>query len=121
MVLVKGLLSVQFDLENRPEDQFEVPEAEELDDARDEGVVEINPVLDDPSIQTVIVGHEQEDEMRREQQVEWANGNYRTEYQCTLYDVWSNMTSALYDCTYRTPCCDGCNEDLEHTDCAFEK
>lgn len=121
MVLNKGLLSVQFDLDSRPEDHFEVLEAEELMDSRDEGLVELNPVLDDPLIETVIVSGEREEEMKRERWADWANGNYIAKYQRTLFDVWANMTMALYDCTYRRPYCDGCEEDFEHTDCAIEQ
>jgi hypothetical protein len=120
-VLKRGLLSVQYDLATRPEDQFEVLEAEELDDLRDEGSVELNPVLDDPMIERVIIGREQEDEMWQEQQANWANGNYLVTYPRTLHEVWSEMTMALYDCTYRRPNCDGCEEGFEHTDCAIEQ
>jgi hypothetical protein len=120
-VLQKGLLSVQYDLDTRPEDQFEILEAEDLDDPRDEGLVELNPVLDDPMVERVIIGREKEEEMRREQRGNWANGNYRAKYPLTLYEVWSDMTMALYDCTYRIPRCDGCEEGFEHTDCAIEQ
>ena len=121
MALNKGLLSVQYDLEARPEDQFEILEAEDLDDPRDEGIVELNPVLDDPTIERVIICREKEDEMRREQQANWANSNYLAKYRRTLCEVWSDMTRALYDCTYRMVCCDGCDEGFEHTECAIEQ
>jgi hypothetical protein len=35
--------------------------------------------------------------------------------------VWSDMTMALCDCTYRMARCDGCEEGFEHTDCAVEQ
>jgi hypothetical protein len=121
MVLNRGMLSVQFDLDSKPEDQFEVLEAEELDDPRDEGLVELNPVLDDPKIERVIIGREKEEEMLREQRTNWANGDYLTNYQRTLREVWSNMTMALYDCTYRISNCDGCEDGFDHTDCSIER
>ena len=120
-VLQKGLLGVQYDLDTRPEDQFEILEAEDLDDPRDEGLVELNPVLDDPMVERVIIGREKEEEMRREQRGNWANGIYRAKYPLTLYEVWSDITMALYDCTYRIPRCDGCEGGFEHTDCAIEQ
>ena len=43
----RGLLSAQYDLDTRPEDQFEILEAEELDDPRDEGLVELNAARDE--------------------------------------------------------------------------
>jgi hypothetical protein len=121
MVLNRGMLSVQFDLDSKPEDQFEVLEAEELDDPRDEGLVELNPVLDDPKIERVIIGREKEEEMLREQRTNWANGDYLTNYQRTLREVWSNMTMALYDCTYRISNCDECEDGFDHTDCSIER
>jgi hypothetical protein len=120
-VLNRGLLSVQYDLDTRPEDQFEVLEAEDLDDPRDEGLVELNPVLDDPLIERVIISREKEEDMRREWHANCSNGNYLATYQRTLHDVWWNMTMALYDCTYRSPICDGCVEGFEHTSCAIEQ
>jgi hypothetical protein len=120
-VMNRGLLSAQYDLDTRPEDQFEVLEAEDLDDPRDEGLVELNPAQDDPLIERVIIDREKEDEMRREQQVDWANGHYLKKHPPTLRMVWSDMTMALCDCTYRMARCDGCEEGFEHTDCAVEQ
>jgi hypothetical protein len=120
-VMNKGLLSAQYDLDRRPEDQFEVLEAEELDDPRDEGLVEVNPAQDDPLIERVIIDREKENEMRRERQADWANGNYLKRYPPTLCMVWSDMTMALWNCTYRMDVCDGCEEGFEHTDCAAEQ
>jgi hypothetical protein len=117
----KGLLSAQYDLDTRLEDQFEILEAEELDDPRDEGLVELNAAQDDPLIKRVIIDREKENEMRREQQGDWANGHYLKRYPPTLRMVWSDMTMALWDCTYRMTSCDGCEEGFEHTDCAVEQ
>jgi hypothetical protein len=119
-VLNRGLLSVQYDLDTRPEDQFEVLEAEDLEDPRDEGLVELNPALDDPLIERVIISREKEEDKLREWRANLANGNYLAKYQPTLYEIWSNMTTALYDCTYRKPLCDGCVEGFEHTNYTIE-
>jgi hypothetical protein len=120
-VMNRGLLSVQYDLDTKPEDQFEVLEAEDLDDPRDEGLVELNTARDDPLIERVIIDREKENEMRREQQADWANGNYLEKHPPTLRMVWSDMTMGLLDCTYRMASCDGCDEGFEHTDCAVEQ
>lgn len=120
-VLKRGLFAVQYDLGTSAEDQFEVLEAEDLGDPRDEGLVEVNPVPVDPRIERVIISREKEEEMMREQRSNWASGNIATTYPQKLYDIWWDMTMALYECTYREPKCDGCLDDFAHTDCAIEQ
>jgi hypothetical protein len=80
----------------------------------------LNPILDDSKAERAVIGREKEEEMWREQRANWANGNYHAKYPLTFCEAWSDMTMALYNCTYRRPRCDG-GEEFEHADCALEQ
>jgi hypothetical protein len=112
------LLRVQSGLATWPEDQFKILEAEDLDDPL---VIKtwrkLNPILGDSVVEKVVIGHEKEEEMWREQRANWVNGNYHAKYPLTLCEAWADVAMALYDCTYWRPRCGG-GEEVEQTDYA---
>jgi hypothetical protein len=117
-VVQKWLLRVRSGLAIRPEDQFKILEAEDLDDPlMVKSRRKVNPILGDPVVEKVVIGHEKEDEMWRGQRVNWVNGKYHAKYPLTLCEAWADMTMALYHCAYRRPRCGG-GEEFQQTDCA---
>lgn len=121
-VLKKGLLGIQFDLDIRPGEEFEIYEAEDLNEPLDEGLIERVPLGDDPRIDQLVLTEEEEHKLYLETQARYEGGDFRTDpHKNSLYDVWCDMTKALNDCSYRRVCCDGCDEGVEHTDCEIAK
>jgi hypothetical protein len=120
-VMNKGLLSAQYDLDETPEDPFEIIEAEELDDRHNEGPVELNPARPDPLIERVIVNREKENEMRQEQQADWPSGSYLTTYPTHFTHGVVQYDGGSWNYTYRMNSCDGCKEGFEHIHSVIEQ
>ncbi|PWY65682.1 hypothetical protein BO94DRAFT_504690 [Aspergillus sclerotioniger CBS 115572] len=50
----------------------------------------------------------------------WVWVEKRPAFKTSLYHVWSDLTSSLWDCTYRIRVCDRCEDQVPHEDCEGE-
>lgn len=117
IVLEKGLICVQFDQDIQPEKEYDIYEAEDLLDPRDEGLIEKVLFGKDPNISRVFLRREDEIWIEEERQDYIAKKQTPIPHRQTLYHVWADLTLALWDCTYRRESCYGCWEGFEHTEC----
>ncbi|PYI02581.1 hypothetical protein BO78DRAFT_410488 [Aspergillus sclerotiicarbonarius CBS 121057] len=115
----RRLWVVKFDLDFSPAMETEM---EDWEPEWDEGAlivektgwvlvekVEMDPLV---SVERMSVG-----DGRR---ADWDLDGERPDFKTSLYHEWSGLTSSLWDCTYRIPICDRCDDEVPHEDCEVE-
>ncbi|RAK97314.1 uncharacterized protein BO80DRAFT_389935 [Aspergillus ibericus CBS 121593] len=121
-----GLWVVKFDLDFSPAMETDMMDWEpEWDEGalivEKTGWVWVDKVEMDPpvSVERVSVGDEQWNG------VNWGRADgavygEKSAFRTSLYHVWSGLTSSLWDCTYRIPTCDRCDDEVPHEECEVE-
>lgn len=117
----KGLLSVQFGLEVKPEWEVEVHKAE-AEDEWEELAIEKITFGPDPWIMRAIMEKEQEEAFETKRQEQFSKGEMiANDEERLLYELLDGLNCVLIDCVYRKPYCDSCADGVEHEVCEIER
>ncbi|PYH88975.1 hypothetical protein BO71DRAFT_453743 [Aspergillus ellipticus CBS 707.79] len=117
-VMEKGLWVVKFDLDVSPAMEtymWDDDAEEDVLEGKGWGWVDHNGVDPEVSVLKVSVRDDYDVLGRNVERDEEGKAVFQT----SLFHEWVQFTGALWDCTYRSPCCDGCDEGGPH-DCEAE-
>ncbi|KAH7161502.1 hypothetical protein EDB81DRAFT_784935 [Dactylonectria macrodidyma] len=132
-IIEKGIYKVDFDLDVNPATETEMYDGDLDEDTLLEGEkhgwveVEKTGVEKSEPVQhrllcvrnsprDTLLGFKDSSDIASIEESTWRTPGYEGD----LFNSWVRATQVFWDCTYRLPCCDGCDEDEPHDACEIE-